>query len=200
MVNREWILRNVIIWHKPNCVPESVKDRFTTNFEYLFFFTKQKKYYFQQQFEPMKETSIQRLNRGFNDVAKDSPKMSRKSKQLWANKYKSNTPRHRHGGDTDIDRYYPQVNKRSVWTISLKPFHEAHFAVFPPDLIEIPIKAGCPIDGIVLDPFMGSGTTAIVAKKQGKNYIGIELNPEYIDISQKRILNEFPNKAFSNFV
>jgi DNA modification methylase len=199
MINRGWILRNVIIWHKPNCVPESVKDRFTTNFEYLFFFVKQKKYYFEQQFELMKESSLERLKRKFNPN-KEYSKMSVKSQQEYQNRFKENTIRYRHGGKTDVDRIYNKVNKRSIWTISLKPFHGAHFAVYPKDLIEIPIKAGCSINGIVLDPFMGSGTTAIVAKKQNKNYLGIELNPEYIKIANERIKKEFPNKLVEEFI
>ena len=216
MINRGWILRNVIIWHKPNCVPSSARDRFTVDFEYLFFFSKSKKYYFEKQYEPMKKGKV-----------KDCNPLGR--------------------------------NKRSIWAINSKPLSEAHFAVFPEEFCETPIKAGCPekvcrkcgmpqltiqtggnqhafnirvsdvkrnkikyIDrraskketdnyrgkyaselksqavlecqcnvgfspGIVLDPFMGSGTTALVAKKLNKNFIGFELNPDYIKISEKRL-------------
>jgi len=139
-----YILRNEIIWHKPNAMPESVKDRFTTDYEKLFFFVKNKKYYFKQQKEPM---------------ITDYP-------------------------STDFMR-----NKRSVWSISTRNYSGLHFAVYPEELIETPIKAGCPKDGIVLDPFMGSGTTGVVAKKLGRNWIGIEINPEYVSMAQKRIEN-----------
>jgi len=136
MVNRGWILRNVIIWHKPNAMPCSVKDRFTVDFEYFFFFVKNKKYYFKQQ----KELSSKR-------------------------------------------------NKRCVWPINTKPFKGDHSAVYPPELIETPIKSSCPQKGIILDPFMGSGTTALEALKQDKKFIGIELNEKYIKIAEERIKN-----------
>lgn len=84
----------------------------------------------------------------------------------------------------------PMRNKRSVWTVNTKPFKEAHFATFPEELIVPMIKAGCPENGIVLDPFMGAGTTALVARKLNRNYIGCELNPEYIKIAENRLKNE----------
>ncbi|MEA2016486.1 MAG: site-specific DNA-methyltransferase, partial [Actinomycetota bacterium] len=230
MVNRGWILRNTIIWHKPNCMPSSAKDRFTVDFEYVYFFTKSKKYYFEQQFED----------------------------------YGTGQTSYR---DRDMRPNEQGRNKRTVWTINTKPFKEAHFAVFPEELVETPIKAGCPkyickkcgkarmkiidnservntrpgldtgsmksgkdIDpnkelhksdlskyrqqikykeigytdcgcgkgfkpGIDLDPFMGAGTVGIVAKKLGRNYIGIELNPEYCKIAEARI-KAIPNTLF----
>ena len=168
MVNRGWILRNTIIWHKPNCMPSSVKDRFTVDFEYVFFFVKNKKYWFEQQFE------------------KALTNLPIVKKQTCG-----------HGSVRPVDEPDPygsmgysngdERNKRTVWQITTKPFKEAHFAVYPPELIETPIKAGCPENGIVLDPFMGSGTTACVSLQQNKNYIGIELNQDYIDIANKRI-------------
>ena len=248
MVNRGWILRNTIIWHKPNCMPSSVKDRFTVVFEYIFLFSKKKKYYFEQQLE--------------KTITKDKIIRDRDSTRL------NNTPgRTKMGGLTKND--YDFKNKRTTWTICPKPFKEAHFAVYPEELCETPIKAGCPefvcqkcgmpkikvetiighqvtesmriagsdkdgkyygneqkdyekakankpsetkkrilesmsqikkykyestckcnagfIGGIVLDPFFGAGTTGLVALKQKKNYIGIELNPEYIEIAEKRL-------------
>jgi site-specific DNA-methyltransferase (adenine-specific) len=148
MVNRGWILRNVIIWHKPNCMPSSVKDRFTVDFEYIFFFVKNKKYWFEKQYEP----HLTQENRDFlNPLGR---------------------------------------NKRSVWSIPTKPYKEAHFATFPPALVAIPIKAGCPRGGVLLDPFCGSGTTCAAAKKLGRNYIGIELNPNYIEMAERRIAKE----------
>ncbi len=166
MVNRGWILRNTIIWHKNSCMPQSVKDRFTVDFEYIFFFSKKKKYYFKQQLEPT--------------ITKDNNVRDRDSTKL------NNTPgRTRMGGLTKND--YDLKNKRTTWTINPRPFKEAHFAVYPEELCETPIKAGCPKGGIVLDPFFGAGTTGLVSLKQNKKFIGIELNPKYIDIIKKRL-------------
>jgi len=170
MINRGWILRNTIIWHKPNAMPSSVKDRFTVDFEYIFFFSKKKKYYFDTQYEAIVESSKKdkRLDKG-------------PSKGI---------------GKTEEGNYAMQHcgsinsrgrNKRTVWTINPKPFSEAHFAVYPEELCEIPIKAGCPKGGIVLDMFFGAGTTGVVALKNNRKFIGIELNPEYIEIANKRL-------------
>jgi site-specific DNA-methyltransferase (cytosine-N4-specific) len=203
MQNRGWILRNVIIWHKPNVMPSSVKDRFTVDFEYLFFFVKNKKYYFETQYEQIAESS-------FNDNRKDKglvPHKSGKSmdikliqgrtqeqkltkQDLVGNRtYTGFNERYKESqygmNGTSINSY--GRNKRTVWTITTKPFKEAHFAVYPEEICETPIKAGCPIGGIVLDPFFGSGTTGLVALKQNKQFIGIELNPEYIKIAQARL-------------
>ena len=165
MINRGWILRNTIIWHKPNCMPSSVKDRFTVDFEYIFFFSKKKKYYFEQQIEPTKAKVIE-------------PRMFKDFRQVYPDgKYKG-----KQGVRRSKDR-----NKRTTWRICPKPFKEAHFAVYPEELCETPIKAGCPEGGIVLDPFFGAGTTGVVALKQKKKFIGIELNPEYIEIAEKRL-------------
>lgn len=167
MQNRGWILRNVIIWHKPNCMPTSVKDRFTVDFEYLFFFVKSKKYFFKQQREPHKLESLERI------------------KHRWEG--------HREPGSSysgmDIKKMcHPNGrNKRCIWSISTSAFRGAHFAVYPTKLIETPIRAGCPEKGIVLDPFFGAGTTGLVALKQEKRFIGIELNPKYIKIAKKRL-------------
>ncbi len=166
MVNRGWILRNNIIWHKRNVMPSSAKDRFTVDFEYLFFFTKNKKYFFEQQLDPT--------------ITKDNIVRDRDTTKL------NNTPgRTRMGGLKKND--YDFKNKRAVWSINPKPYKEAHFAVYPEELCETPLKAGCPSEGIVLDPFFGSGTTGLVALKQQKKFIGIELNPEYIEIANKRL-------------
>lgn len=175
MTNRGWILRNEIIWHKPNCMPSSVKDRFTVDYEKLFFFTKSKKYYFEQQKEPIKQESIKRYNAGFNDTKKRKSLRETGS----ANHELTKVPP------------YDGRNKRCVWSITTNPFKGSHFAVFPPELVETPIKAGCPIDGVVLDIFMGGGTTGLVAKKLGGNYIGIELNEKYIKMANKRISKVF---------
>ncbi len=225
MINRGWILRNDIIWHKPSAVPSSAHDRFTVDYEHVFFFSKSKKYYFEKQIEPFKDSTLR--------------------KKAYRNKS------------------HPQGrNKRCIWSISSRPLKEAHFAVYPEELCETPIKAGCPAEvcrkcgipkltrtteanpdafsyslrdaqkerikyvgrklskeqiknydrdsyvskarkmvmfscncnagfkpGIVLDPFMGSGTTAVVAKTLDRQFIGLELNPNYIKIAQRRIKN-----------
>jgi len=173
MIDREWICRNDIIWHKPNAMPESVRDRFTDDYERLFFFVKNKKYYFEQQFEPMKAESEERYKYAFGA-----------SKKMKIMRNINGSPE----GIKDFKQYKGR-NKRTVWSISTKSFKGAHFAVFPEELIETPIKAGCPENGIVMDIFMGSGTTAVVAQKLNRNYIGIELNPEYIKIAENRINN-----------
>ena len=171
MINRGWICRNEIIWYKPNCMPSSAKDRFTVDFEKVFFFVKNKKYWFETQ----RDESITTWN------------SSRMSGKTLANQ---------HGGKSRPDKEQQGRNKRCVWKVTTKPFKEAHFATYPEQLIEPMIKAGCPEDGIVLDPFMGAGTTALVAIKQNKRYIGIELNQEYIKIAENRLEN-VPKKLIS---
>jgi len=169
MTNRGWILRNEIIWHKPNCMPSSVKDRFTVDFEKIFFFVKNKKYWFETQYEPHQAPlgKPRAFAKKGNDDRNDTGRIYNPQK------------------DTSTQGR----NKRCVWKITTKPYKEAHFAVFPEDLVRTPIKAGCPKGGIVLDPFCGSGTTGVVAKKLGRNFIGIDLNPEYLELAKKRINN-----------
>jgi len=179
MINRGWICRSELIWHKPNCMPSSVRDRFTVDFEKIFFFTKAKKYYFEQQFEdykyPMNRwggiyTDGTISNSKYLDKNLDASQLSQRPRSLRPN------PQGR--------------NKRCVWMIATKPYLGAHFAVFPEALIETPIKAGCPEGGIVLDPFMGAGTTALVAHKLNRHYIGIELKPEYAQLTERRFENK----------
>lgn len=138
MVRRGWLLRNVLIWKKPNALPESVTDRFTVDFEYLFFFVKSRFYYFKQQLEPAVYTGGMR-------------------------------------------------NRRSILEINTRPLADNHFAAYPEELAELPIKAGCPEGGIVLDAFMGSGTTALAAQKLGRKWLGIELNPRYVKLAEERL-------------
>jgi len=177
MVNRGWILRNTIIWYKPSCMPSSVKDRFTVDFEYIFFFSKKKKYYFETQYEPVKQETIDRYKYGWDGNTDRG--------------YPSGPQNHMNTHFQNPEAIKSVIengrNKRTVWTINPKPFKEAHFAVFPEELCETPIKAGCPEGGIVLDPFSGAGTTSLVALKQNKKFIGIELNKEYIEIAEKRL-------------
>lgn len=184
-----WWLRQDIIWHKPNPMPESVSDRCTKSHEYIFLLSKSSSYYFDA--DSIKTDS--------KDAIAD---MKRYERQTWENK---NTPDAMRNGirprstfgnrNGQLDRLHSgnkyfgleKANKRSVWTVNTKSFKGAHFATFPEDLIVDCIKAGCPEDGIVLDPFMGAGTTAIVARKLNRNYIGFELNPEYCKIIDKRL-------------
>lgn len=247
MSRRGWILRNEIIWHKPNSMPSSAKDRFTVDFEKLFFFTKSKKYYFDPQYEPYSGP----LNRWGGTTVRGDFKT--KTEQFAVTERAGRNMRPNPKGR----------NKRCVWSINTKSFPKAHFAVYPPALIETPIKAGCPemvcskcgkprekvfekleisrkgsktkydtkrstagrlaekrqayrkmglegppasklmgysdckckakyVPGIVLDPFMGSGTTALVARELGRDYFGIELNKKYIKIVGERLKQQQP--------
>jgi len=160
-----WYLRQDIIWHKPNPMPESVTDRCTKSHEYIFLLTKSSKYYYDA--DAIKEDAISKFNGGGNK--------GRIGVEGWKG----------HTENIDMTR-----NKRSVWTVNTKPCKDAHFAVYPQKLIEPCIKAGCPENGLVLDPFMGGGTTAIVARKLNRNYVGFELNAEYIKIAENRLYKE----------
>lgn len=171
MTNRGWILRNTIIWKKNNCMPSSAKDRFTVDFEYIFFFSKSKKYYFEQQLEPVKLVSLERVNYGLNQTECKEQAVNVQNLKKMDERFVNPLAR----------------NKRTTWTINPKPFSEAHFAIYPEELCITPIKASCPEKGIVLDPFFGAGTTGLVALKQNKKFIGIELNQEYIEIAEKRL-------------
>lgn len=262
MVNRGWILRNTIIWHRPNAMPSSVKDRFTVDFEYLFFFSKKPKYYFEQQFEPLASTTIERVKHKFNPSKSSGfAGLSNIQQTSYGEKIKRGEVRGR--------------NMRTTWSIPTKNFKGAHFATFPSTLIETPIKSGCPeficqkcekprtqirkstriredeeeiakiinlrggkytgeefqtqstgethrdlspdgktrgmydkteitglsdcgcgegfVPGIVLDPFGGAGTTAIVAKKLNRRYILFEISPEYVRLAEERLKNEEEN-------
>ena len=164
-----WWLRQDIIWYKPNPMPESVTDRCTKAHEYIFLLTKSAKYFYDN--EAVKEKS---LHVGVTHRA--------------ANKGKAHSEEA--GLDTrpKVDWTTPETrNKRSVWTVSTKPYRDAHFATFPPKLIEPCILAGSAADTLVLDPFSGAGTTGVVAVQHGRRYIGIELNPDYLEMSRKRI-------------
>jgi len=262
MQNRGWILRNVIIWHKPNCMPSSASDRFTVDFEYVFFFVKSKRYWFEQQLEPQQEISIKRaFATNHLDARKDKEDnqfaISMKSQNNEFDKIKTQVA-------SGIE---PTRNKRCVWTINTQPFSESHFAVFPETLVEPMIKAGCPefvctkcgkarekiiesvgyhfpekdktdkhhvagvtissyksgpdfakfkaehpdkfigysscscnacfSSGIVMDIFAGSGTTCKVAKDLGRQYIGIELNPDYVKLANERV-NGFERKDWQS--
>ena len=168
-----WYLRQDIIWSKPNPMPESVQDRCTKSHEYIFLMSKSSKYYYDN--ESIKEKAIHAgEERSFN-----SPKKAMR-----------NVDGNISTGNEHPDALPVEIselkNKRSVWTVNPKPYSGSHFAVFPTELIEPCILAGAPLGGIVLDPFMGSGTTAQVAQDLGRQYIGCELNPEYGKLQKKR--------------
>lgn len=172
-----WYLRQDIIWAKPNPMPESVTDRCTKSHEYVFLLAKNPKYYFNQ--EATKENSV--------DPESYKGRRFRRAKAIVAAKARPGSPNTLDMGNEADGRTYPFRNKRSVWTITTKPFKDAHFATFPEDLIVPMVLAGCPKGGVVLDPFIGSGTTAVVARKLGRNFIGIDLNPDYVVMAEKRL-------------
>jgi DNA modification methylase len=162
-----WYLRQDIIWHKPNPMPESVQDRCTKAHEYIFLMSKSQKYYYD------------------HEAIKDPVK------QDWGTRDRADGKYHNEGSGlqphSGLEKSYEMANKRSVWTVTTKPYAGAHFATFPTDLIEPCIMAGAPVGGIVLDPFMGSGTTAQVAQNLGRQYLGCELNPDYKELQDKRL-------------
>lgn len=179
--NAGWYLRQDIIWHKPNPMPESVKDRCTKSHEYIFLMTKSQKYYFD--YEAIQEQA--------------NPNYISKNIRYGGNKNGDNNDHHFqiYSGNAYEPKkkdkiqggMYSARNKRDVWSINVKPNKEAHFATYPPELVSNCILAGCPEGGVVLDPFIGSGTTGIVANKLGRHYVGIELNPEYVKLAERRI-------------
>jgi len=226
-----WYLRQDIIWHKPNPMPESVTDRCTKSHEYIFLLSKENRYYFDYEsiqeiatgFDGRKDTMMKGSEKYKNSVipGQEEHTMASQGHERWkfkgtgtfgnrdgelnglhsGNKYnpkfknlqpdgqQPNTM-HLKRAEGEADEVYPIRNKRSVWTVNTKPYADAHFATFPEKLIEDCILAGCPKEGLILDPFMGAGTTALVSRKLGRNYIGIELNEKYIKIANDRLYNE----------
>jgi len=166
-----WYLRQDIIWHKPNPMPESVTDRCTKAHEYIFLLTKSARYFYDADAikEPCQWSGSWSASNTHTAVAQGGNHGKTSIfNQRWTDK---------NGGR----------NRRSVWTVTTKPFKGAHFATFPPDLIEPCVLAGCPVGGVVLDPFAGSGTTLQVAVKHGRYGLGLELNPEYIKLIHERM-------------
>lgn len=187
-----WYLRSDIIWHKPNPMPESTKDRPTKAHEYIFLMSKSRKYHYD--FDAIAEECIEsnderpRMGQGPNT------KYNQKRKKMkmpdgWDTGSGGHGAFHRNGrekGKADNADIPDKKNKRTVWTVPTEPYPEAHFATFPQKLIEPCILAGCPVGGTVLDPFTGSGTTAAVSQKNGCRFIGCEVNPDYIKLIAKR--------------
>lgn len=175
-----WYLRQDIIWHKPNPMPESVQDRCTKAHEYIFLLSKSQKYYYD--IEPIREPIKDSCDATIRAVARTRA-----------------GPVDIGNGAEMVERKYDEVkgaNKRSVWTVATRPYKGAHFATFPPALITPCVLAGAPAGGVVLDPFMGSGTTAAVAVLNGRNYLGCELNSAYKELQDARIGAPKPTDLF----
>ena len=191
MISNGWILRQDIIWAKPSPMPESVKDRFCKSHEYLFFFVKQPKYYFN--FDTALEPATGydcRKDTKYKGGVKD---MAGGAHERWPHRgyaFKDEGDYFIPQGHGINELMYPLRLKRDVWYIPTEPSNYKHYAMFPQKLIIPCVLCGCPENGIVLDPFMGSGTTAVVAKKLMRKYIGCEINFEYIKISEKRLADE----------
>ncbi|MCH8823073.1 MAG: site-specific DNA-methyltransferase [Planctomycetes bacterium] len=202
MAQQGWILRNRIVWHKPNHMPSSVKDRFTNSWEHLFLFSKSKKYYFD--LDSVREPHLSLKKNMINLTSSPKIRVSHHP-----------TGKRLPPKPGDPQAFHPKgKNPGDCWDISTRSFKsvmkgkgngqgdgnetgDAHFAVYPEQLCERPIKAGCPRGGIILDPFMGSGTTAVVAKKLGRSFIGLELNPEYVKMARQRLRHRAPSRGQS---
>lgn len=266
MCDRGWILRSEIIWHKPNAMPSSCRDRFTVDFEKVFMFSKNKRYYFEQQFEPHKNPKDvkyrQELRKNKNYQVKEPYKQNipysiqprskdiveyrelpnikdfsmflnenRKKRGLTIEKiesiFESQAPHYWFNAESfpSVEDYKKLINllelhniyhkemltiykksskkstyeqgknKRAVWSINTKPSSNKHIACYPEELCSIPILAGCPKNGVVLDPFFGSGVTGIVSLKNNRNFIGIEINPEYVQIAKEKIKSFLEQKT-----
>lgn len=183
-----WYLRQDIIWHKPNAMPESVTDRCVKAHEYIFLFSKRERYYFDHKSIQEPASYAEDLNRRIRNGVSEWKTDKAKTTYAVSGSKRDRTELFSQNEDGEWVR-----NKRDVWTVPTKPNREAHFATYPEELIEPCILAGCPEDGVVLDPFMGSGTTGIVARKLHRNYVGCELNPEYQKMATRRIFNEGEN-------
>jgi site-specific DNA-methyltransferase (cytosine-N4-specific) len=164
-----WILRNEIIWSKPNAMPQSVNDRLSNRHEHMFMFSKSRNYWFD--LDPIREPHV-------SEPGREGANYMRGQKSLRP--VGPNSGQYSEGGR----------NPGDVWSIAIRPFHEAHFAVFPLALPERCILAGCKPGGTVLDPFSGSGTTGMAATRHGRKYVGIDLNRDYLDLSLRTRLSE----------
>ena len=205
-----WILRQDIIWAKPNPMPESVQDRCTKSHEYVFLLSKSPRYHYDADAiaEPVTASTVARLAQDVeaqegshrvpgktNGAMKAVGRAAGNKSHKYVDQYEaeeSEQHRTKAGLMKVADVAYDTRNARSVWTIATQPFSEAHFATFPPELAERCIKAGCPVGGTVLDPFFGAGTTGLVADRLQRDCIGIELNPAYAEIARNRIHRDAP--------
>jgi site-specific DNA-methyltransferase (adenine-specific) len=181
LIDDGWILRADCIWHKPNAMPSSTKSRPTIDHEYVFFFTKSQDYYYDA--DAIREPHV---------TFSDKSRMKGGRRHFGT---RGGTPEAgKNGGSNNLhDGRWDQAfhplgrNKRTVWSIPLSKFREAHFAVFPESLVETCIRAGSPAGGLVLDPFLGSGTTAVVARRLGRSYLGIDCVADYCAMARRRI-------------
>jgi DNA modification methylase len=176
-----WLLRSDIIWHKPNAMPHSVTNRPTTDHEYLFLFSGSQSYYFDADAirEPhvtFTDHSKMKGGRGHFGRRNGTPESG-----------KNHGDSNLHDGRWDQAFHPKGRNKRTVWSIPLGKFRGAHFAVFPPQLVEPCVLAGSPPGGLILDPFFGSGTVGLVARRHGRRFVGIELNPDYVSLAEQRL-------------
>jgi site-specific DNA-methyltransferase (adenine-specific) len=176
-----WILRRDIVWHKPNAMPSAARNRPTVDHEYIFFFVRAKDYYYDADAvrEPhvtFGEQSRMRGGRAHFFRRGGTPEAGKNGGKI-----------NLHDGRWDQAFHPLGRNKRTVWSIPLSKFREAHFAVFPEELVATCIAAGCPAGGLVLDPFLGSGTTAVVARKLGRRYLGIDCVAEYCEMARRRL-------------
>lgn len=179
-----WLLRSDIIWRKPNAMPSSVKNRPTTDHEYVFLLAKSRQYYYDV--DAIREPHVtfsadSRMKGGRNHFGKRNG-----TPESGKNEGNPNL----HNGRWDQAFHPKGRNRRTVWDIPLSKFRGVHFAVFPEKLVELCVLAGCPENGIVLDPFIGSGTTAVVAQRLGRKYVGIDSNPEYCEMAQSRLMQD----------
>lgn len=185
-----WFLRQDIIWHKPNPMPESVTDRCTKSHEYIFLLTKSDRYFFNG--EAIKEDAVCGANGSEFHTGKTGEHQLGRSQKVRPSKPKGSfsgkTEAMADTGQNAFRAVVEKRNKRSVWSIPVKPYKGAHFATYPQELIVPCILAGCPEGGTVLDPFIGSGTTAAVARRSGCKFVGFELNPEYLALAEKRFV------------
>lgn len=191
LLDSDWFLRNEIIWHKPNAMPSAVKTRLTVDHETIFFFVKSADYHYDA--DAIREPHV---------TFSENSKM--KGGRSHFGKRGSTPEKGKNGGNVNMhdgrwdQAFHPKGrNKRTVWSIPLSKFREAHFAVFPQALVETCIKAGCPDNGVVLDPFCGSGTTLLVAAELGRKYVGIDCSKEYCEMSRQR-LKDFETKTASS--
>lgn len=197
-----WYLRQDIIWSKPNCMPESVGDRCTKSHEYIFLLSKSHSYFFDSAAIAEKATYYGIIGMdasGFKDAknfggknAKGNRKTFRGGGVYTQNQTFDNSARISNASTGNTPNITGMRNKRSVWEVATSQFPQAHFATFPPELIEPCVKAGCPLGGTVLDPFGGAGTSGLVADRLGRNAILIELNPAYIELARNRITDDSP--------
>lgn len=203
MIESGWILRNKIIWHKPNHMPESVTDRLTKSYEVIYHFTKSQRYYYDldairephttQEKRPSGMTRSQGYNgkykgNAINPETSGSPRARTQRKSVVLREQNKNINHQDVFGLNTKGK-----NPGDVWSINTKPYSKAHFAVYPLELVRKPILAGCPVGGTVLDPFGGSGTTAEFCRKNERNCIIFELNPEYETLIQERAMTKTPD-------